>query len=370
MRRAVIVAAWLSVVAVLAPVASALGAEAPTSPPTTTVHRKNLAREDRCLHAQDATARVWRCSLLLNGTPPAPADAAAYHLSRGYAFLAFGWQDAALHDFAKTLELAPGTIEAHQVRAQLYRRRQAYDLAAQEITSLIAVSPQDPLLFVERAAVLSYAGDFNLAIADATNAIAMAESYEPIADFYLQRARIYELAGRYDEALKDAGTARARNGDAARAREAEGRLLYLTGDWQGAKAALEDAIALGAGPYAPLWLDLAELRLNRSDALPAGQTTQDRLWPTPIESVLEGRKTVSEIAPFPWSLDRDAAQAAARKRCDAFFFAGEGALARGQSDAARALFAKAEETGARDVLAYGAAKARLRLTASAGRPVP
>lgn len=363
MRRALMVAGWLSVGAALLPAARALCADGPA-----TTHPKNLAREDRCLHAQDATSRLWRCSLLLNGAPPAPADAAAYHLSRGYAFLAFGWQDAALHDFAKTLVLAPDMVEAHRVRAQLYRRRQAFDLAAGELTSLIALAPQDPALLMERAAVLSAAGDFNLALADATTAIAIAESYEPISDFFLGRARIYEMAGRYREALKDAETARERNGDVGRAREAEGRLLYLQGDWQGAEAALSQAIAEGgAGPYAPLWLDLAEIRLN-PDSAPDAATAPDDLWPGPIASVIAGRKTVGDIMPFGWSLDGEATRDAARKRCDAFFFGGERALAGGKADAARALFAKAEETGASDLLTYGAATARLRLTAIASRP--
>jgi len=359
-----------AVVAMLVATASAVCAHAADQdvPGSQKAAPRNLRQIDRCLHSKDATSRVWACSLLLNSAASPPADAAGYHLSRGYAFLAFDWPDVAMRDFSAALGLDPDLHEVHQVRARVFRDKRAYADAAVEISHMIERVPQDPRLYLERASVLTYAGEFGRAADDVSTAIQIAESYEPIADFYLQRALIYEMAGHYDDALRDVDVSLARNGDQARSLEAKGRILYLKGLWSQADAVFAQAgAAPDASSYAALWRRLTQARLapGKVDPPPVGTTPA---WPAPIEEVLDGAKRLDDILPIDWPFDREASRDARRKLCEAAYFVGEEHLATGDVAGARQSFERAAGTRVTELVFYHAA--RMRLTELAAPQAP
>lgn len=343
-----------ALLALLLTLAPARGdAKEPVAPPL------NLAQIDRCTTSHDATSRLWACSLLLNSTPPAPADAAQYHVSRGYAFLALDWEEAALRDFDRALALDPQFRDVYQVRTQIFRERRDYTRAAEELSRLIEFSPRDPVLYVERGSTLAFAGAFDAALRDFSTAISIAESYEPIADFYLARAGAFEMAGHYDAALRDIDTALARNGDQATGLEAKGRLLFLMERWNEAKAVLTQAVAApGAGPYAQIWLYLSDLRSgSKAPVIPERGT--EAAWPASVLDAVAGRVRVSEILPVTWSLDRDAAFDSKTKLCELSYFMGERMLGTGHADDARRYFEQARNTALSELAVFHAAQHRL-----------
>lgn len=321
---------------------------------------RNRAQIDRCTTSHDATSRVWACSLLLNSTPPAPADAAAYHLSRGYAFLALKWEAAALHDFAEALAFEPKLPEVYQVRVQIFRDRRDYRRAADDLSHLIELSPSDPILHIERGSTLAFTGAFNDAIEDFTTAISMAESYEPIADFYLARSATFEMAGQYEAALRDVETALARNEDQARGLETKGRLLFLMNRWSEAQSVLTQAAAAeGAGPYAPIWLYLANQRISGGKMAAVPAATSGTSWPAPVLDVLTGRARVADNLPIMWFLGRDDAFDAKTRLCELSYFMGESLLGAGHADDARRYFKQAENTKLNELVLFHAAVHRL-----------
>lgn len=115
--------------------------------------------------------------------------------------------------------------------------------------------------------------------------------------------------------------------------------------------------------FATLWLFVANHRLGGNAAQSVADYTSSSskpAWPYPLVQMVQGKLTMEQVV----SAAKENKNTAPGRLCEAYFFLGQQQLAQGQTQAARASFQKAVDTGVTEFLEYEFAKRELSALAS------
>jgi tetratricopeptide (TPR) repeat protein len=131
-----------------------------------------------------------------------PSKAAGY-FSRGYAYRKLGrdWNEKAIADYTRTIEISSDWSGAYNNRALIYAEIKEYDKALADYDEAIKINPKDPMFYENRGYTLHKLHKYEAAIADFTEAIKLNPND---ADLYVGRSKVYESMDLYTLAIKDA----------------------------------------------------------------------------------------------------------------------------------------------------------------------
>lgn len=159
-----------------------------------------------------------------------PKFADAY-LWRGRANMAYGHIDAAIADFAKTLELRPKDGEALVARAECWLNVKDYQATVADASRAIGIDSRLAKAYNLRGVARREMGDPDKALEDLTRAVTLA----PRPENYFERAATYQLLGEHWLALADLDNLIALAPDAAPSYFARARSREAVGDLAGAE---------------------------------------------------------------------------------------------------------------------------------------
>ncbi|MDD2720152.1 MAG: DUF3857 domain-containing protein [Gallionella sp.] len=168
------------------------------------------------------------------------------------------------------------------------------------------------------------------------------------------------LSGRDAVALELARKALEVNPSSKAPHKTIAHLLYLAGDYEGAKrnllVLLKDRSQINEG-YMTLWLYLTARR-NNEDAVATVQPYLARdqsVWPHPMLQYLTGAGSLEKAMEAAKGDGKDPSNL-----CEFYFYAGEKALIDGQANQAREYFRKSVDTGVVEYYEYDMAKRKLK----------
>ncbi len=122
------------------------------------------------------------------------------HLARGRTHFCLGNMELALADSINALKLKPGSIEALKLKAGALDNSGRYREALKIYNQLIALNPDNPLLFNERAGVNLNLKRPRSAVMDYSQAIKLRPDY---GEAYMNRGIIYTYVEFYPRAIDD-----------------------------------------------------------------------------------------------------------------------------------------------------------------------
>jgi tetratricopeptide (TPR) repeat protein len=121
------------------------------------------------------------------------------HLDRGYLYARLGENEQAVEDFTKAMELDE-SIDAYCARGSVRFYAGDYEGAVSDCTEAISRNPDQIAPYYNRARSYAAMGDYERALQDYSKIIVMNDQS---ANAYLQRGMIFEYLGRADQALDD-----------------------------------------------------------------------------------------------------------------------------------------------------------------------
>lgn len=292
-------------------------------------------------------------------------------IARALAHEGLGQKDEALADYSDAIKLDDKSAQAYFDRGVLYIDQGKADEAKADLDKAIELNPKAAPPYRHRATLELSAGDVDAAIADLGESLKRSPN---VADHML-RSELYHTKKLNDSAaLSEASAAYALEPGNLGIRQIKGALEVATGDpAQGLKdldavvlarptdpgvhrvkgeallhlaryqeAAVELGHAIGGkSVYPALELHIARLRDGEDDRVELTQNTQglaDGVWPGPIVAYFRGQITLDV-------LDQEALdgpeEGRAGRVCEAAYYGGEAALAKGDTDAAKVRLEKA-----------------------------
>ena len=225
-------------------------------------------------------------------------------------------RDNAIADFSAALGLKGDDGSVLIERGQDYHMNEQFDLAVADFSAALKLK-NSPSTLLDRAASQRAKGAYEEAIADCTAALAIdpPEAGLEIWDIYNERGYAEFLTARYDAAAADFGKA-----------------LEL-----GEKPRTDDVLWL---PYQIAWLHIAHARAGHSDTQELESFSgkiNDKQWPGTLIPFFLGKTRLEDISAA-------ASHGMGRSReCNLSLFAGEDALAKGNSEQAQRLMLRARE---------------------------
>jgi tetratricopeptide (TPR) repeat protein len=300
--------------------------------------------ELRTNHNAEAAASF---SALLSQTP----DDSEARRGRATAYGRLGNFDGAIADLDVVLRALPGDVDALKARGVAALKADRFAPATSDFTTVLAHKPKDAEALFFRATARFRGGDVAGALADFDAVLAL-HSKDPDALAGRGLARV--TAGDLANAEADFSAVLATEPKAVTVLTYRGQLRLLRGDYAGALKDLTSALALSsASPEIAVWRAVAERRLGAKDndwlAEARGKfATKD--WPVPAARYFLGEITARDLA---------ASATSDTETCDAGYFLGEAALARGDRSEALKQFTAATATTARGSFAYIGAKVEL-----------
>ena len=237
--------------------------------------------------------------------------------------------------------------------------------AIEDYDTAIRLSPDAPWSYNNRGVARAREGDYDEAVADYDKALKLRSRGMPSRG---NRAAAYDVQGRFAESESEF-TGLLRDGTRVPAvYTGRGRARFNLGRYTEAAEDFRRSLALdGNQPYTALWLHLARLRNGESDA---GELTQnaagfDRaVWPAPVIAFFKHELSADQLL--------QAVQTAGDEKdrrehgCEASFYLGQDALARGRRADAEALLRGARATCPPIFIEYQGAETELRRMAEAG----
>ena len=226
-------------------------------------------------------------------------------------------RDNAIADFSAALGIKADDRGILVERGQDYHLNQQYDPAIADFSAALKLS-QSPSILLQRAMSARAKGAYEEAKADYNAALAIEprDAGLDVWDIYNERGYSEFLAGRYDDAAADFDKART----------------------LGASSRADDVLWL---PYQLAWLHIARARAGKNDAEELkGLSAQVNLtqWPGTLISYFLGGVKLEDMS----QASNHGAMGRGRE-CNLSLFAGEDALAKGNSDQARQLILRARE---------------------------
>lgn len=266
--------------------------------------------------------------LLRTITEKEPGNAIAWRW-RGVAESRAGEPVSAMEAFSKAIDLDPCDANSRMARADFAMRKGILRMAYDDYTAILARQPKNHVVLKARGDLLMSAAEFNAALADFDAALAAGSTD---VDLLLDRGGLMQEFGRFHEAIADYEKILAADKENVEALVARGYSRFLLGDF----AAAEPDLAAGAtiNPNASAWVFLARARLGAGDAAQRFVADMAKL---PRESwIADAAKLLAANA-----ADDQILQLAGddgEKRCDAYFYLGELALAKADRARAKMLF--------------------------------
>jgi lipoprotein NlpI len=253
---------------------------------------------------------------------------------RGEAYLSKGDNDDAIADFTQALQFDASYIDAYYGRAGAWRGKGETDKAIDDYSKVVALDPDYVEAYAFRGLAYRAKDDLDRAIADFSQVIRLNSAD---AQAYNLRGGAYRDKGDGEHALADfdlAVSINPRNTDILINR---GFAELLFGRYADGAADFAHALELQpAYAYNALWLDLARRRAGQpeADELARNAATFDATaWPAPLLKLYGGQSSAQDVrAAAAASGD---AKAQSDHACEAAFYIGELALARGEAAAAK-----------------------------------
>lgn len=260
-----------------------------------------------------------------------PKDAYAY-LERAAVYVRKRDADSAIADYGQVLALHPDNADAYIGRGFAYDLKGEPDRAIADCNRAIEISPERGVgagLMCRGRAHISK-GDLELASADFNQAIQVnAKDPRP----YQGRTGIGLARGDFERALSDIKQAIELAPDDAYFHRTAG-IVYFQGDrLSEARDEFVRASELDRKDvYAQLWLDLVRQKRGEPRKLDEASRQLDMSkWPAPIVSLLLGATTLEAVVKAAGDADPVRARG---QLCEAHFYGGELALAKGATDEA------------------------------------
>ena len=122
-----------------------------------------------------------------------------FYINRGAAYGTLNQLNEALEQLSRGLELEPDFANGYLNRSLLYYKTRQFKLAKQDHDAYLALKPNNAGIWYERAITNRQLGDENAALADLTQAIRLEQN--PV--FYMERAKVYNQLGNYQQAVQD-----------------------------------------------------------------------------------------------------------------------------------------------------------------------
>jgi lipoprotein NlpI len=278
----------------------------------------------KCAEALIADLALVRCTRAIQSGELSEANMAAALNNRGNAHQNKGDYAQAIADYDQAIKLLSDLPLIYSNRARAYQHRGDYERAIQDYEQAIRLDPTSAQVFNDRGRVNHLKENYGQAIEDYDKAIALDPTY-PLA-FY---SRAF---ARFDQGLFSASVpdfARAVQLDPSRTYRVLG--LYL------AKARAGNVDRQGLASNA------ARLDLTR--------------WPGPVVALFLEQVTPQALIAAAQDPDPNAQR---ERHCEAYFYAGEFHLLRGQRAAAVQMFQSAVATAVTSLFEHSSAKGELR----------
>jgi lipoprotein NlpI len=269
---------------------------------------------------------------------------------------------AALVASATAQALDPDSDLAKQLQAE---RRQRMELvvarSSQQIESKDVEGTQLASAFRARGVARRSLQQHAEALEDLTRAVEL-DPFNPQS--YEERGRTYLKLRDFTAASADLEMALGLDSKRWSAQRDRGRLAAYQGDFYQAWAQFQRAWRLAddeASVYNAVWLDIAKRRVGEDgtrvldDLLEQLQPDQ---WPAPVYRMLRGTLSPDEAVAAATSMDP---RKTLLQKCEAYFYAGQLYLMRGETDQAKAAFQASVATGATEYLEYDWAMRELEL---------
>jgi lipoprotein NlpI len=247
----------------------------------------------------------------------------------------------------------PGSDLAQTMQAE---RQQAIErligAASAQIESGAIEGRQLAEAFRNRGVGRSYLKQYAEALEDFSRAIEI-DQVNP--QYYEDRAIAYLKLREFKPASTDLDMALGLDRKRTSSHREKGRLAFYQGDF--AEASQEFARAMETGSdeavvYSAIWLHMALKRGGLPGEAPLGAIAAqlDQLqWPSPILQMFSGNLQPDEAIAAAASRDP---RVALLQQCEAYFYAGEQYLIRGERDKARAAFEAAMATGVTEFMEF------------------
>ena len=226
-------------------------------------------------------------------------------------------RDNAIADYSAALGLKADDANILVERGQDYHMNRQFDLAIADFSAALKLA-NSPSMLLQRAASRRAKGAYEEAIADCTAALAIdaRDNGLEVWDIYNERGYTEFMAARYDAAAADFAKA-----------------LEL-----GAGARTDDVLW---GSYQLAWLHIAHARAGQNDAEELGRlsgATNDKQWPGTLISYFRGQTKLEDVS----AASSHGAMGRGRE-CNLSLFAGEDALGKGNNEQAQKLILRARE---------------------------
>ncbi|WP_375789103.1 tetratricopeptide repeat protein [Bradyrhizobium sp. Pha-3] len=286
-----------------------------------------------------------------------PKDAGAY-LTRAAAYLMRRDIDSAIADYSQVIALHPDNVDAYTGRGRAYDFKDEPDRAIVDCDRAIAIGgPRGAAAgLVCRGHAHVAKGDFELASADFDQVIQLSPK---ASGPYEGRAAVFLARGDLERALADIKQG------IQLAPDAPGLYrLAAVAHFQGGllQEARDDLVRAGEldrkNPYTQLWLDLVRQKTGQPSGLDEASGRLDLSnWPAPIVRLFLGATTLEDVV----KAADDANPVKMRGQlCEAHFYGGELALAKGATDEAVRLLRLAADGCPKTYVEWAPANAELR----------
>lgn len=277
--------------------------------------------------------------------------------NRGIALAGMLKTQEALKDFDSAIALDDKNAEAFNIRGQALADAGKVDQALSDFDRAIALDNGYAAAFYNRGNAYTAKGDFAAAIASFDRAVAL----NPIDIAALtNRALAYEMVDEYDRAIADYESLMKFIPNGGDAYYGRGRMRFQLGRF--AEAADDFARAAegsAANPYYAMWLQIAAARAGRNEQARVASVT-GRLdldgWPGPVLKNMLGRMSLDAVLAAARDPDPETQQG---QLCEAYFYLGELALARGERAEGERLLKLAIGTAQSGFSEFRAAQAEL-----------
>jgi lipoprotein NlpI len=261
----------------------------------------------------------------------------AFYFNRGYAYLLKGNYDGAIADQTMALQLKLHKNNepfSYRHRGYAYYSKGDYERAIADFDKAISLNPKVDQFFEFRGDAYRAKGNLDRAIADYSEAIRLDPKE---AGWYRTRGLAYRDKGDVDRAFADLNEAIRLDPKSAGHYFNRGITNLYTGSLPKALADLNQASELDRKDhYSALWLDIIEKRSKLPGRLAQSVAQMDMTeWPAPLIRLFLGQLTPEAV--LAAADDRDP-KIKKERVCEANFFSGEFALAKGAKEEAARLF--------------------------------
>jgi lipoprotein NlpI len=259
----------------------------------------------------------------------------------------------------------PSLVVTLNNRGNAYQNKGDYARAIADYDQAIRLNSESALLFYNRGSAYQHRGDYERAIQDYEQAIRLDPTS---ARAITSRGRVNHLKGNYEQAIKDYDEAIVLDPDYQLAFYNRAFARFDQGLFTASVPDFARAVQLDPSrTYRVLGLYLAKARAGAVDrkglANNAAQLNLTR-WPGPVVALFLG--LISPQALIAAAQDPDPTMQRER-HCEAYFYAGEFYLIRGQRAAAVQMFQSAVATGVTSLFEHSSAKGELGRLGGTGR---